>query len=127
MPHRLLMQCCCWSLLLQVAVASVCAADIPGTTVKLPHAYSRFTLAGGGRFVAFHFDLENRVGLLDILTGEVSFEIDGVPPASLLAGNSTKLIVVSPDKMMLRRWDLQTEKRDGISLLQEETPREALM
>ena len=93
-------------------------ASEPGLVTKLPGKYTQFAWGAGGKFLAVQ--MESGGVLVYDLTGEKPervFGIDDVPAGDLLTAGEEKLIVVSPSKMMIRRWDFQSRKREKLAIM----------
>ncbi|MEX0867112.1 MAG: hypothetical protein WD030_07120 [Pirellulales bacterium] len=115
-------------LLLPIALSSPVDADDATTTLELPEKYVQFTIAGGGRYAAFQLASQNKMVVYDLTAAEQVFQIDEVAPGDLLAGSLDKLVVVSPSKMMISRWDLKSARREKVAIIKSsDTPREALL
>lgn len=97
--------------------------DAEAAVYKLPGQYSQFAWGGAGRFVAFHME-SGKVLVYDLSEKrpERAFEIPDVPAGDLLAGSSEKLVIVSPSKMIIRRWDFEAKKRDKIAIIDGNDP-----
>lgn len=97
-------------------------------TIRLPAKYSEFAWGGNGRYMAFHFESEKKVAVYDITTGKRTFEISEILPGNLIAASAKKLIVVSPSQMMIRRWDLESGRREKLALISgNDAPQMALL
>ncbi|MCA9247252.1 MAG: hypothetical protein KDA42_09065 [Planctomycetales bacterium] len=98
------------------------------TSLDLSEPYSQCTFAGKGRYLALHFESQSNVTVYDLVHGEICFEVPQVAKGDLLAGSADKIVVISPSKRMLRRWDLSSGERDATKLLSgADVPLESLM
>ena len=116
--------CLCRVLAILAACGIVAArADEEVRTSRLPGKYSQFAWGGAGRYAAFHFESAKKVIVYDLAGGpQAAFEIPEVPAGDLLTAGAEKLVVVSPSKMMIRRWDFQSKKRDKLAILEGNDP-----
>ncbi len=97
---------------------------------RLPGKYAHFAWGGAGRYVAFHLEAEKKVLVYDLAekSPRLAFEIPNVPAGDLLAACAEKLVLVSPGKMMIRRWDLKSRKRDKLAVIAgNDPPQKALL
>ncbi len=98
-------------------------ADEAVQVSQLPGQYSQFVWGGAGRYVALHFAPARKVIVYDLSGGpKVLLEIPEVPQGDLLAAGADKLVIVSPGKMMIRRWDFQSKKRDKLAIIEGNDP-----
>ena len=84
-------------------------------TFKLEAKFSRWELAGGGRFLVFHLKEAKKVVLLDLVSGKVALEVPRVPDDLLIAGGAEKLVLVMPGQRLMQRWSLTNMEREKIS------------
>lgn len=84
---------------------------------RLPHAYTRYTLAGSGRYFVFHLKEAQKLVVMDVLTGKTAAEISGVMDDALIAGCAEKLVIVLPGQKLMQRWSLETFTREKVAQL----------
>ena len=89
-------------------------ANIPGGGVRLslPGVAANAKLAGGGRFLIFHFKELKTLGVFDLKTQEFAKHIPLTDADALFAASRSKLLVCYPKSSVLERWDLTTFDRD---------------
>jgi hypothetical protein len=63
------------ALLFLFTCGSLRANDPGGRSLRFAEKYSQFAVGGGGRFLVFHFEKQNRASVYDITTGKKTFEI----------------------------------------------------
>ena len=83
----------------------------------MPHAYTRYTIAGRGRYFVFHLKEDKKLLIMDVLTGKTAAEIPGVMDDALIAGSAEKLVIVLPGQKLMQRWSLKTFKREKVAQL----------
>ena len=84
---------------------------------QMPHAYTRYTIAGRGRYFVFHLKEDKKLLIMDVLTGKTAAEIPGVMDDALIAGSAEKLVIVLPGQKLMQRWSLKTFKREKVAQL----------
>ncbi|HTN74007.1 MAG TPA: hypothetical protein VL096_02125 [Pirellulaceae bacterium] len=98
-------------------IAALCAAEeqapIAGRkVVELDEPFTAFTCGGEGRYFVFHLKKAKKLALLDITAGAIIKTIDVPADDVILTAGLDKLIVSTPSKNLLHRYDLATLKRE---------------
>jgi hypothetical protein len=80
-------------------------------SIKLPSAFSRVVLAGGGRFLVFHLSQAKKLAVFDTSTREIVKEIN-LPGDGICTAGAEKIVFAHKTKKNLLRWDLKTFELD---------------
>jgi hypothetical protein len=91
-------------------------------TVTLPAPYTSCTVAGAGRFLAFHLADREEVAVVDLHERRIAMTIPHCPAGTLLAGGRNCLLIVQPTQNLVQRYDLDTLKRSKVRPLAGEGP-----
>ena len=84
--------------------------------LKLPAAFDDVCVGGDGRFLVFTLPSLQKIAVFDVSAAKIV----GYVPASgkcLLAAGMDKLVVVSPKRSVIERFDLQTQKLEATQTL----------
>lgn len=91
-------------------------------TVTLSARYTSHTVAGSGRFLAFHLADREEVAVVDLCEKRGVRSISSVPPDALVAGGASGLFVVQPAQNFVQRYDLRSFERTKVTPLVDQGP-----
>jgi hypothetical protein len=81
------------------------------TKLTLPAPVTQIVAGGGGRFLLLHLASQNKIGLFDANSGDIShyFSVDA---DTVFTAGMNKLITWSPSAGAVTRWDLLTRQKE---------------
>ena len=80
--------------------------------VQLPAAYEDVCAGGGGRFLVFHLDSLQKLAVMDVFAARIAGYVP-VTGKCLFAAGATKLLVIYPEKLIMQRFDLESQKLEA--------------
>jgi hypothetical protein len=97
---------------LPAAVAIQPPAVQVATTYPLPSAARAVAVGGGGRFLVLQLTAEPQLAVFDVNEVKITFSVPLENDQDRFAAGMTKLLVYSPTKQRIQRWDLLTQEKE---------------
>ncbi len=85
--------------------------------IKLPASTPGFVVGGGGRYLVMRFETLSKLAVFDLCTAKIAYYVTLEDAETMFAASLEKLVLVSPSKMTIARYNLATGVREKVQPL----------